>query len=251
MAIELAFWGLTAAATSPAMKPLWEWLGGFAQDVAQDLLKDFVKDDLIIGTWQRLPFTARGRTVGRSLAAFGAAMERELDRLGGQPEQYVKPLKTFIKDRDGAALLGTALNLRQETPEAIALEALWDQLGVRSLPEGFDWAAVAAEYRSAVRAIVRESDELRAIAQFELTAQLLEGQQATAALLADRLGPAVDFDLLAYARSLQINYGKLPLHHLVEDAKADSMQLWQIFLPQRARECEEYLPRLNGGQDRL
>ncbi len=241
--IEL--WGLVHVVTSPAMKPLWEWLGSFSQDIAQDLLKDFVKDDLIISNWQRLPFTAQGRTVIRSLKSFVAAMEQELDRLGCAPDVYVKPLKTFIKDRDGAALLGTALNLRQETPDPIALADLWDELGVRSLPEGFDWSAVATAYRSAVQAIVRDSAELRSIAQFELTAQLLEGQQATADLLADRLGPAVDFDLEAYARSIQTTCGKLPLDQLATDGGAYSVKLWQVFLPQRARECGEYLPQLD------
>lgn len=226
------------------MKPLWEWLGSFAQDVAKDLLKDFVKDDLIIGTWQRLPFTAQGRTVGRSLAAFGAAMEQEIDRLGGQPEQYVKPLKTFIKDRDGVALLGMALNLRQTAPNPIALEALWDELGVRSLPEGFDWATVAAAYRSAVRAIVRESPELREIAQFELLEELQEGQRATVDLLADRLGPAVGCDLATYAERLRDRYSHLNLTSLDNRAyEEDRLRLWSVFVEPSARECRDYLPQ--------
>jgi len=226
------------------MKPLWEWLGNFSQDIAQDLLKDFVKDDLILSTWQRLPFTAQGRTVGRSIAAFVAAMEQELDRLGGQPEQYVKPLKTFIKDRDGVALLGKALNLRQENPDPIALEALWDELGVRSLPEGFDWAAVAAAYRSAVQVIVRESPELREIAQFELLERLQEGQQATADLLADRLGPAVGCDLATYAERLRDRYSHLNLTSLDDRAyEEDRLRLWSVFVEPSARECRDYLPQ--------
>ncbi|TAD79104.1 MAG: NACHT domain-containing protein [Oscillatoriales cyanobacterium] len=244
MAIELAFWGLTAAATSPAMEPFRKWLGGLAEDIAKDLLKDFVKDDLIIGTWQKLPLSVQGRAVGRSLDSFAAVVQGELDRLGYASDAYFKPLRTFTKDRNGAALLGQALNLRRTAPEPIALAELWDELGVRSLPEGFDWAAVAAAYRSAVQAIVRESAELRSIAQFELTAQLLEGQQATADLLADRLGPAVGCDLATYAERLRDRYSHLNLTSLDDRAyEDDRLRLWSVFVEPSARECRDYLPQ--------
>ena len=114
----------------------------------------------------------------------------------------------------------------------------WLALRLKPLPQEFNWQKIAKRYQKYAHDLIGADAELRAIAQFERVAE-------TRDLVHGSLGPIVDFDLLAYARSLQTDHEVLPLDQLATDGGAYSVKLWQVFLPQRARECGEYLPQLD------
>jgi energy-coupling factor transporter ATP-binding protein EcfA2 len=119
------------------------------------------------------------------------------------------------------------------------LAKTWTQLSLRSLPDGFEWERVAKRYVKKVKAIVRESDELRTI----LDSQNLE---AIAQSTQELAGIVPEFDLERYQEGLQERYSNLNLDSLdtsVYDYR-QKLKVWQVFIAQNVRECQEFLPQV-------
>jgi hypothetical protein len=76
-----------------------------------------------------------------------------------------------------------------------------------ALPEEFDWNQIAKQYLRKVKALVRESDELRAILDSENLEAMRDSMEAMAGIIPD-------FDLQRYWESLQEFYGYLKLETL-------------------------------------
>ena len=233
----LAVWGVSSA-VGLVFKPILEDLAKDAtKDWAKDLLKDSFKNVLRLPSKEPVDIAA-----GKALKEFLQLVQDELedaDLPEAELKQYIKPLKQFIKDKSVKEILGSAFKDDCQVLDAATLAKTWTQLNLRSLPDGFEWERVAKRYVKKVKAIVRESDELRAL----LDSQKLEGIEQNTKELA---GIAPEFDLRRYQEGLQERYGNLNLDSLdtsVYDYR-EKLKVWQVFIAQNVRECQEFLPQV-------
>jgi len=233
----LAVWGVSSA-VGLVFKPILEDLAKDAtKDWAKDLLKDSFKNVLRLPSKEPVDIAA-----GKALKEFLQLVQDQLedaDLPEAELKQYIKPLKQFIKDKTVKEILGSAFKDDCQVLDAVTLAKTWTQLNSRSLPDGFEWERVAKRYLKKVKAIVRESDELRAL----LDSQKLE---AIAQSTQEIAGIAPEFDLRRYQEGLQERYGNLNLDSLdtsVYDYR-EKLKVWQVFVAQNVRECQEFLPQV-------
>ena len=233
----LIAWGVTQA-VGFAFKPILEDLAKDAtKDWAKDIFKDSLKNVLRLPEKEPLDIAA-----GEALKEFLQLVQDELEEADLSEEQlkaYTKPLKEFIKDKSVKEILGSAFNDDCQVLDTKTLTKVWYQLNLLSLPNDFDWERVGKRYLKKVRSIVRESDELRSI----LDSRNLEViQQNTKELV----GIVPEFDLRRYQEGLQERYSNLNLDSLdtsVYDYR-EKLKVWQVFIAQNVRECQEFLPQV-------
>ncbi len=232
----LVVWGVTQAVGFA--------FGAVMEDLAKDTLKDYVKDFFkgrLQGLVDRFGPDPLETATGKAIKGFLDLVQRELEDCFDDElslvQAYAESLKRLIADPAVAGALGSAFADGEQVNPVVWADR-WSALKLKPLPPEFNWQKIAKRYQKRTRELIGADAELRAIAQFELVAE-------THKLVRDSLGPIVDFDLLAYARSLQTDHEVLPLDQLATDGGAYSVKLWQVFLPQRARECGEYLPQLD------
>jgi predicted NACHT family NTPase len=233
----LAVWGVTSA-VGLVFKPILEDLAKDAtKDWAKDLMKDSLKNVLRLPSKEPVDIAA-----GKALKEFLQLVQDELedaDLSEAGLKQYIKPLKQFIKDKSVKEILGSAFKDDCQVLDAATLAKTWNQLNLRSLPDEFEWERVAKRYLKKVKALVRESDELRAL----LDSQKLEGIEQNTRELA---GIVTEFDLERYQEGLRERYGNLNLDSLdtsIYDYR-ERLKVWQIFIAQNVRECQEFLPQV-------
>ena len=233
----LVAWGVTQA-VGFVFKPILEDLAkDSAKDWAKDLFKDSLKNVIRLPTKEPLDIAA-----GKALKEFLQLVQDELEDAELSEEQlknYIKPLKQFIKDKSVKEILGSAFKDDCQAVDTKTLTKIWYQLNLLSLPDEFSWERVAKKYLKKVKAIVRESDELRSI----LDSQNIEAIQQNTKELA---GIVPEFDLRRYQEGLQERYGNLNLDSLdttVYDYR-ERLKVWQIFIAQNVRECQEFLPQV-------
>ncbi|MEM8805888.1 MAG: hypothetical protein AAGF01_07665 [Cyanobacteria bacterium P01_G01_bin.38] len=108
-----------------------------------------------------------------------------------------------------------------------------------ALPEDFGWAQICKKYLKRVQnGLMVEIPELRAILDLQHQKAMLASVEAIA-------GVPVDFDLAKYQEALREKFGNLQLESLDTSGSAyNAMRLWNIFVPQSVRECQEFTPQL-------
>ncbi|MEP0880161.1 HEAT repeat domain-containing protein [Trichocoleus sp. ST-U3] len=233
----LLVWGVSQA-VGGLVYPIVQDL---AKEGAKDFAKDFFKDSLKhVVLREKDP---RQVAAGKAIKEFLQLVQQELkdtDVSNEQLPQYTKPLKEFLQDKSVKEILGSAFKDDCQALDTKTLAQTWNQLHLSPLPpEEFDWELVGKLYRKKVKAIIRELPELRAI----LDSQNLEAIQQNTKELA---GITTEFDLKRYQQGLQERYGNLNLDSLdtsVYDYR-EKLKVWQIFLAQNVRECQEYLPQV-------
>jgi predicted NACHT family NTPase len=233
----LIAWGVTQA-VGFAFKPILEDLAKDAtKDWAKDLFKDSLKNVLRLPDKEPLDIAA-----GKALKEFLQLVQDELEEADLSEEQlkaYTKPLKEFIKDKPVKQILGSAFKDDCQVLDTKTLTKVWYQLNLLALPDEFDWERIGKRYLKKVRAIIRESEELRSI----LDSQNLEVIQQNTKELA---GIVPEFDLRRYQEGLQERYSNLNLDSLdtsVYDYR-EKLKVWQVFVAQNVRECQEFLPQV-------
>jgi hypothetical protein len=180
--------------------------------------------------------------VGKALKEFLQLVQQELEDAELSEEElkaYTKPLNQFINDKSVKEILGSAFQSNCKAVDTKRLAKIWYQLDLLSLPEEFDWEQVGKRYLKKVKALIRETDELRAI----LDSQNLESIQQNTQEIA---GISPEFDLRRYQEGLQERYGNLNLDSLdtsVYDYR-EKLKVWQVFIAQNVRECQEFLPQV-------
>ncbi|MEG4231176.1 HEAT repeat domain-containing protein, partial [Microcoleus sp. Pol11C3] len=109
---------------------------------------------------------------------------------------------------------------------------------VSSLPDTFSWEQVAEKYLKSVKLIIQQNAELRQILN---TNQFTSMEQSLATIAPI---PA-EFKLESYQEGLREQYEYLDLGNLDTRSGEYERQLTvkEIFIPQNARSCQEYLPR--------
>jgi hypothetical protein len=232
----LAVWGVTSA-VGLVFKPILEDLAKDAtKDWAKDLMKDSLKNVLRLPSKEPVDIAA-----GKALKEFLQLIQDELEDAElseAQLKQYIKPLKLFIKDKSVKKVLGSAFQDDCQVVDAAALAKTWNQLNLLPLPDEFDWKQVGKRYLKKVKALVRESDELRAL----LDSQKLEGIEQNTKEIA---GIAPEFNLARYQEGIRERYANLNLDSLdtsVYDYR-EKLKVWQVFIAQKVRECQDFLPQ--------
>lgn len=233
----LVAWGVTQA-VGFVFKPILEDL---AKDAAKDWAKDLFKDSLknVIRLPEKEPLDI---AAGKALKEFLQLIQDELeesDLSEAQLKTYIKPLKQFIKNKSVQEILGSAFKDDCQTLDTKTLAKIWHQLDLSSLPDEFDWERIGKKYLKKAKAVVRESDDLRSI----LDSQNLEAIQKNTKQLA---GIVPEFDLSRYQEGLKEKYGNLNLDSLDSTTYdyRERLKVWQVFVAQNVRECQEYLPQV-------
>lgn len=214
-------------------KPIIEDL---ADDTAGDWAKDFCKDSL------KSVFKGQSawrKAVGLALKEFLEQFEQELIGAGeAESIVYVETLRHFIKNPTVRLVLGKAITDPTEAIDAGLLARAWRELENIRLHDDFNWQALTRRYQNKARTILRDSGELRQILDSQNLEQLAENIQQSAPLFPG-------FDLVGYAQAMREKYGQLKLESLdVTGSYYRELELWSVFIPQKARECQEYLPQV-------
>ncbi|MGB7057264.1 MAG: HEAT repeat domain-containing protein, partial [Geitlerinemataceae cyanobacterium] len=249
-------------------------VGSIVGDLVQDTLKDYVKDFFKDGvknleTLAQKPFAQNA--VKQALTEFSSLFLQQLAQLGADKKQlktFVKPLQQFVKEKAVRQTLGTAFDANCQQVDVAKLSQCWQTVrygqkpqwkqagtpkfwkdkfpdafygkALPPVPAEFDWQKLGEAYRQAVREIVQNDAELREILDSQ-------NQERTADAVERLAGVPKDFDLLAYREGLREQYNHLDFGSL--DAQAGNYErtltLQEIFLPQKARECQEYMPQVH------
>jgi predicted NACHT family NTPase len=226
----LVLWGVTQA-VGFVFKPILEEL---AKDAAKDYVKDFFKSCLsnVLRLSEKEPLQI---ATGKAITEFLKLIQQELedaDLDNTTIRQYSYFLEEFIKNKQVAEILGSAFIT--DSIDTRNFKLIWKQLQSKTLPNEFNWERVTKRYRKKVTAIIQETPELRAI----LDSQNLQE-------LADTVPVQPDFDLIKHQEGILERYGNLNLESLDTTGCAyNALKLWNIFIPQNVRECDEYLPQV-------
>ncbi len=226
----LVVWGVTQA-VGFVFKPILEEL---AKDAAKDYVKDFFKSCLsnVLRFPKQEPIQiATGKAITEFLKLIQQELEdADLDNITILQYRYF--LEEFIKNKTVADILGSAF--QTDYIDTQTLKQIWEYLQLKTLPDDFNWEKLAKRYLKKVKAIIQETPELR---------DILDSQNL------DKIAAVVpvqpDFDLLKHQEGIRERYGNLNLESLDTTGCAyNALKLWNIFVPQNVRECQEYLPQV-------
>jgi len=247
----------------------WLLVGPIVQELAKAALDDYVKDFLkgCIKDVEGLAKKPFAQNAARdALKAFIILFEQELERSGldkKQIQQYLQPLKQFIKQSPVRQVLGSAFQanclvlntailaqswqnltlqhpVRQNLPTftRIVPSNFFNERPVASLPDAFSWERVAEKYRASVKSIKEQNAELREILNSQKLDTINQALETMAPISAG-------FNLESYQEGLREQYEYLDLGNLDTRSGEYERQLAvkEIFIPQNARSCQEYLPK--------
>ena len=212
-----------------------------AKEALEEYVKDFFKDCLSDSLQGAAPEPLK-KAVGKAVKEFLLIAQEELeyqDLSGAEIRDYYESsIKQFTRDEEVKPWLGRAFDLEGQSINADALAAKWRALGLRPMPSDFDWEQVTKQYVRAVKAILKQDAELRDLI-------ILYYQEAIKANTGQIAGVPVDFNLKKYQETLREKFGCLKLDSLETTGSAyNALRLWNIFVPQRVRECQEFTPQL-------
>ncbi|NER38903.1 MAG: NACHT domain-containing protein [Oscillatoria sp. SIO1A7] len=203
-----------------------------AKDGARDYVRDFFPDRAA-ETGEFAYERAVQVATGQALMEFLYLVQQELedaDLNEAELEEYALPLRELIRDKSVAALLGSAFEADCSVLDSALLAKTWERLGLLSLPEDLSWQRTAKRYLKKVKAVVRESAELR---------EILDSPAPD-----PRDVPVIGWR--EYRQWLQKQYGNLRLDSLdTSGAAYNQLRLWRIFIPQSVREVQEFLPQVH------
>jgi len=227
----LAVWGGSEAVKFIAQ----EVIGELAKGAAEDYVKDFFKQcisNTIGGITKKEPLQ---KATAEAIKNFLELLEEELEDVGldeSQLEQYIKPLEQFIKNKSVLETLGSAFdnNLILDTNK---LAIIGNEINP-SLPDDFDWEVVTKKYKRKVKKIILKSDELRKILDSENLGKL-----------ASQIEIKPEFDLKKHQEGIRERYGNLSLDSLETKGYAYNVKLWRMFIAQKVRETQEFLPQVH------
>ncbi|MEM6404037.1 MAG: NACHT domain-containing NTPase, partial [Cyanobacteria bacterium P01_D01_bin.116] len=240
----LVVWGVAQAAGfvfKPILEELSKDLGNIVKDAAKDWTKDLFKG-IPRNAFKRLQKQDIDIAAGKALKEFLLLVQRELEDAEIEDEelkQFVKPFKTFIRNKDVKEILGSAFKYECETLDTNKLEIQWYELNLPALPSEYDWKRIGRRYLKKVKAIIHDSDKLRVILDSQNIEAIKYNTQETAGII-----PA--FDLLGYQEAIKETYGKLKLESLDTTGYAyNELKLWGMFIAQNVREVHEVVPKVH------
>ncbi len=242
--------------------PILTELGKAAlDDYVKDFFKDCIKD---IQGLAKKPFAQNA--VRTAIKDFIILFEQELERSHldkKQIKQYLQPLKQFIKQPPVRQVLGSAFKANCRVLDTHILAQSWQTLTLQHpvrqnlptftkilpahllkeqpnalLPDAFSWEQVADKYLKSIKLIIQQNAELREIFNSQNLDSINQAVKNNAPIPAE-------FNLESYQEGLREQYEYLDLGNLDTRSGEYERQLTvkEIFIPQNARYCQEYLPK--------
>ena len=206
----IASWGLTSTAKF-VYKSVLEELNKdktkeWVKDVLQDWLKDVAKDKLsgVSGSIWETVINLLGKesidnAAETAITAFLILINNHLADDLKLPEEkrerYQKPLNQFLKEPSVRQILGTPFKENYNNIDIKALKETWDNLGLKDLPDEFNWDELATAYLKIVKKIFHESEELRPLLDFQR-------QERDSKNLREIAGISPDFNLVQYQETI-------------------------------------------------
>ena len=256
----LAAWGVTSAAGlifKPILQDLYQELKELTKDATEDWVKDFFKERLSQGSsagYGRLLNSIRREPLdiaaGKAIKGFLEIVQDCLDdaELDNNAitqcqltliAEYTQSIKKLLKEKSVRKVLGSPFQEDCSYLDTKTLKETWEQLDLLTLPDDFDWNRLAKKYLKKVKAIYQESDELKEILKIQLQQQATDSLEQIA-------GIKTDFDLVKYQETILEKYGNLKLESLDSSGYIydKELKIYQIFIPQNVKECQEYLPQV-------
>ena len=233
----LAIWGVSQAIGILVYPILQDMAKEGAKDFAKDFFKDSLKHVLLRENDPRQ--VAAGKAIKEFLQLVQQQLKFRCKLLDAEIKQYVQEVKKFIRNPSVKEILGKGFDADCESLDARTLEDTWNRLQLKPMPPNFNWGGISEQYLMKVQEILCESEDLRSI----LDSQNLAAIQRNTTELA---GIVPEFDLSRYQEGLRERYGNLNLDSLdtsVYDYR-EKLKVWQVFVAQNVRECQEFLPQV-------
>ncbi len=245
------------------VQPILTGLGiATLEDYVKDFFKDRIKD---VEGLAKKPFAKDA--VRDAQKDFRIFFEQELEGSGldkKQIQQYLQPLKQqFIEQPPVRQVLGSAfLGNCRVLDTAIFLDQSWQTLTLQhpvrrnlptftrivpsnlfkdqptpSLPHAFSWERVTEKYLESVKLIRQQNAELREFLDSQKLDSINQSLEAIAPV-------PVGFEVEKYQEGLRQQYEYLDLANLhITGEQYERLTVKEIFIPQNARSCQEYLPK--------
>lgn len=244
----LTAWGVTSAAGlifKPILQDLYKELKELTKDATEDWVKDFFKGRLSEGSSRFLSSIHREPldiAAGKAIKGFLEIVQDCLDDANLDEKaiaNYTDSVKQLLKDKSVCKVLGEPFQEDSSYLDTKTLKQTWERLNLLALPDEFDWNRLAKKYLKKVTAIYQESDELKEILKIQLQQQATDSLEQIA-------GIKTDFNLLKYQETVLEKYGNLKLESLDSSGYIydKELKIYQIFIPQNVKECQEYLPQV-------
>jgi len=233
----LAIWGVSQAVGILVYPILQDLAKEGAKDFAKDFFKDSLKHVLLREKDPRL--VAAGKAIKEFLQLVQQQLKFRCKLPDAEIKQYVVEVKKFIRNQSVKEILGKGFDGNCDSLDARTLEETWNSLQLKPMPPNFNWGSLTDQYLMKVQEILCESEDLRSI----LDSQNLEAIQRNTTELA---GIVPEFDLERYQEGIRERYGNLNLDNLdtsVYDYR-EKLKVWQVFIAQNVRECQEFLPQV-------
>jgi predicted NACHT family NTPase len=219
--------------------------------VFKTLLEELAREELEVYTktffqntipeWQGLEVQEKLELAfGQALREFLLVLQEELedaDCSDADLEQYINPLKKFIRDETVLTELGNPF-ADDGVCDASLLAKTWCNLYLQALPNGFNWEKISRKYTRKVKAIRQESDSLGNIFSVQNLASIRQNLKEVASIVPD-------LNLLRYREAIEKTYGYLRLDRFDTSGYSYNLKLWNMFVPQNVREVHEILPQLH------
>ncbi|MCW5201606.1 NACHT domain-containing protein [Desulfobulbus sp. US4] len=232
----LASWG--AAAAWGIFDPVLEKL---AKDVVNDTAKNYVKKSFgsVLSPLNRKPLTkATGLAVKELLKLLeDELLDAELETR--ELEVMRDVVADFLEQEPVQQAIGSLfLEPGYHFDPALFVKAWQDTPDTPALPDDFSWKRISKRFSRKVEAIREDSAELR-----ETFARLRSAKDSEDWQKGRDLPP--EFDLDKYADALVERFASLSLDSLdTEGAAYNAVRLWNVFVPQSIRKCQNYRPQL-------
>ena len=240
-----------------------EVLVKLGQSALEDHVKDFFKASIkdLVGLAKEEPLRV---AFGKGITEFLYIVQEELadaeddDAQIDPPPilQYQDSLSQFLQDKSVLETLGQPFSKALGTTSAAdgtffdcgLLARKWNDLNLQRLPDEFNWQKVCKRYSRKVEPILGESEDLGKLLASENLAVIRKTLEQSVSI-------SPDFELSRYQEGLKKAYSQLKLDSLDTSGCNYSLQLWNIFVPQKVKEernSTEPLPSvldlLNDGQ---
>lgn len=232
----LASWG--AAAAWSVFGPVLE---NIAQAVAEDAAKSYVGKCFgnVFSPLNRKPLT---KATGLAVKELLKLLEDELldAELETRELEAMRDVVADFLEQDAVQQVIRDLFLEPgfHLDPAVFAKAWAASEDAPTLPDDFSWKRVCKRFSRKVEAIREDSAELR-----ETFARLRSAKDSEAIRELSGLPP--EFDLDKYAEALVKWFSDLRLDSLDTDGAAyNAVRLWNVFVPQSIRECQNYRPQL-------
>ncbi|MCI5143809.1 MAG: NACHT domain-containing protein, partial [Candidatus Electrothrix sp. ATG1] len=210
-------------------------------DVVNDTAKNYVRKCFgsVFSPLNREPLT---KALGRTVKELLKLIEDELldgDMETSKLEAMREVVADFLEHEGVQQSIGSLFMEPGYRLDPVVFIRAWEETAdAPPLPEDFSWKRISKRFSRKVVAIRDDSAEIQAA-----FARIQEAENNQA--LRELSGLPPEFDLDKYAEALVKRFASLSLDSLDTDGAAyNAVRLWNVFVPQSIRECQNYRPQL-------